>query len=106
MPAEMVAGMREAPFWQGMEAVAHTLPYDGRAVAAAMSGSPEPLRRWASVQEPVLVMDGDQSPPYQGNAVQALVEILPRAGRRTFAGQSHDVTPEVPVPALKEFFAG
>jgi pimeloyl-ACP methyl ester carboxylesterase len=28
IPAEVVAGMQQEPFWPGLEAVAHTLPYD------------------------------------------------------------------------------
>src|SRR5262249_20583942 len=34
LPTEFVAPMREMPMWPGMEAVAHTLAYDGRIVEA------------------------------------------------------------------------
>jgi len=36
---------------------------------------------------------------------RALVEILPDARRRTLAGQTHAVAPEVLAPVLDEFFA-
>ena len=105
-PAEAVAGMRGAPFWPALEGVAHTLAYDGTVMGDTMSGNPEPLKRWASVGVPTLVMVGGESPPYQQHAVRALVEILPEAQLRTLEGQTHDAAPEILGPVLDEFFAG
>ncbi|MFE0640652.1 hypothetical protein ACFW2Y_03355 [Streptomyces sp. NPDC058877] len=42
LPAEAVAGMRQAPFWADLEATAPTLPYDGRIMGETMSGRPSP----------------------------------------------------------------
>jgi len=105
-PAEAVAGMRGAPFWPALEGVAHTLAYDGTVMGDTMSGNPEPLKQWASVGVPTLVMVGSESPPYQQHAVRALVEILPEAQLRTLEGQTHDAAPEILGPVLDEFFAG
>jgi hypothetical protein len=105
MPAEMVAGMRGQPFWPAMEAVAHTLPYDGRLMAGVMSGKPIPPDRWSSVSASTLVLSGGDSPPYQHAAVEALADILPSAKRQTLAGQTHEVAPDVLAPALAGFFA-
>ena len=105
-PAEAVAGMRGAPFWPALEGVAHTLAYDGTVMGDTMSGNPEPLKRWASVGVPTLVMVGGESSPYQQHAVRALVEILPKAQLRTLEGQTHDVAPEILGPVLEEFLAG
>src|SRR5207247_3296829 len=106
MPAEAVAGMRGAPFWPALEGVAHTLAYDGTVMGDTISGNPEPLKRWASVGVPTLVMVGGESPPYQQHSVRALVETLPEAQLRTLEGQTHDAAPEILGPVLDEFFAG
>jgi pimeloyl-ACP methyl ester carboxylesterase len=105
MPPEMVAGMRSTPFWPALESVAHTLAYDGAIVADLMRGTPDPLRKYASVSVPTLVMDGGASPPMMHSAAQALVEVLPNAERRTLEGQTHDVAPDVLAPALESFFS-
>ena len=64
MPAEAVAQMREAPIWPAFEAVAHTLAYDGTLMHGVSQGTPSPLRRWASVTVPTLVIDGEASPSW------------------------------------------
>jgi alpha-beta hydrolase superfamily lysophospholipase len=103
VPAEVVAQMRQAPFWPATEAAAHTLIYDATIMNGTMSGKPLPAARWAAVSMPTLVMDGGNSPAWARNAVQALVSILPRAERRTLPGQEHGVTAEALAPALTEF---
>jgi pimeloyl-ACP methyl ester carboxylesterase len=105
MPAEAVAPMRGAPYWPALEGVAHTLVYDGEIMGETMSGYPLPAERWASVTVSTLVMDGGDSPPYQRNSVQALVDILPDARRRTLEGQTHEADPSLLAPVLEEFFA-
>jgi pimeloyl-ACP methyl ester carboxylesterase len=105
VPPEMVAGMRMAPMWSGMEAVAHTIAYDGETLGDAMSGKPLSKKRWASVKVPTLVIDGGASPAWLGNAAQALANLLPNARRRTLEGQTHNVDPKVLAPVLDEFFA-
>jgi pimeloyl-ACP methyl ester carboxylesterase len=89
-----------------LEAVAHTLSYDGRIMGDHMSGKALPSDRWASVTIPTLLIDGGESPPSQRNAVQGLVDVLPDAQRRTIEGQTHDVDPALLAPVLEEFFAG
>jgi pimeloyl-ACP methyl ester carboxylesterase len=104
--ADTVAPMRAAPIWQAFEGVAHTLPYDNAIMGDTLSGRPLPADRWASVTAPTLVIDGGASPAWARNAVQALVDVLPAARRRTLDGQTHQVDPEVLAPVLREFFAG
>jgi pimeloyl-ACP methyl ester carboxylesterase len=106
MPPEAFAPMRNDPTWPALQAVAHTLPYDNAIMGDTMSGSPAPLRRWASITIPTLVMDGGASPTWQRNAVQALVDVLPNAQRRTLEGYAHGVPVEVLMPVLEAFFAG
>ncbi len=106
VPADVVAGMRGQPFWSSLEATAHTLAYDGTIMGDTMGGSPAPLRRWASVGVPALVMDGGASPDWQRHAVRALAEVLPNARHLTLEGQDHGPASEVLAPALVEFLLG
>ncbi len=105
MPAEVVAGMRQEPFWASFESIAHTLVYDGSLVRGVTGGSPAPLRRWASVDVTTLVMDGGASPDWIRNAALALTEVLPDAQQRTLEGQDHGPDAEVLAAALEAFFA-
>jgi pimeloyl-ACP methyl ester carboxylesterase len=104
-PLEAVAHMKGLPFWPSLEAVAHTLWYDGRIMADDLSGKPVQAGRWASVTIPALVIDGGASPAWLGNAAKGLVDALPDARRRTIEGQTHDVDPVLLAPVLDEFFA-
>ena len=105
VPAEMVAEMRGSPMWPAMEAMAHTLPYDGAVMGDTMEGNPASMKRWASLTVPTLAMDGGASPEWARNAVRALVEVLPDAQHLTLEGQTHAADPEVVAPALERFFA-
>ncbi|GHO97133.1 alpha/beta hydrolase [Reticulibacter mediterranei] len=104
VPAEMVAQMRQSPMWPGLEAVAHTIAYDGSIMGDTMRGNPAPLKKWASVTVPTLVMDGGISHPFMHSAAQTITNILPNAQRQTLAGQDHGPADDVLVPALKAFF--
>lgn len=104
VPEDMLAGMRRSPMWAGMEALAHTLPYDGRVMGDTMFGRPLPAGRWSSVAVPTLVMDGGASPAWQHSAARALADVLPDATYRTLEGQTHGFAPEVMVPELHGFF--
>jgi pimeloyl-ACP methyl ester carboxylesterase len=104
VPAEAIPSMRESPFWPSLEAVAHTLWYDGVIMGENMVGKPLSADRWSSVTIPTLVIDGGASPPPMRNAVQQLVDVLPNARRLTMEGQTHEVDPTLLAPVLTEFF--
>jgi pimeloyl-ACP methyl ester carboxylesterase len=106
VPPEAVESMRREEYWPSLEAAAHTLAYDGTVMGDTMSGSPEPLERWASLDVPTLVMAGGASPPWQRAAVGALASVLPDARHLTLADQDHGPADEVLAPVLAEFFAG
>jgi pimeloyl-ACP methyl ester carboxylesterase len=106
VPEEMIEGMRSSPMWPQMEALAHTLPYDGRVMGDTMFGRPLPAARWSAVAVPVLVMAGGVSPPWQRNAAQALVDALPHATYRTLEGQTHGFDPGPMAMELRAFFTG
>jgi pimeloyl-ACP methyl ester carboxylesterase len=99
MPKEFVAPMRQAPFWAAQEAVAHTLVYD----ATIMGDYSLPRARIARVAVPTLVLDGGTTPWISASA-DAVASALPKAQRRTLAGQQHNVDPAAIAPALTEFY--
>ena len=106
LPSADVAQMRGAPFWPGLEALAHTLPYDGRIMGFDGPDRSLPVERWKAIDVPVLAMDGGASPERMRNVTRAVAEALPHASYRSLPGQTHQVQPAVVVPVLREFFLG
>jgi len=102
-PAERVDGMRRAPFWPGMEAVAPTLAYDHAAILGEPWSVPADLA--ARVRVPALVISGDAGLTFMPDAARALSRAIPQGRLRMLAGQTHDVQPGVLAPVLVEFFA-
>jgi pimeloyl-ACP methyl ester carboxylesterase len=106
MPAGQVAGMRQTPFWPALEAVAHTIAYDGRIMGSTLSGAPLPADRWAAVSVPTLVMYGLGTEPWLISAARALADLLPTASLLGVEGAQHSAAPEVLAPALRAFASG
>jgi pimeloyl-ACP methyl ester carboxylesterase len=112
IPAEAIAHMRQSPMWAGLEALAPTLPYDATIMGDTQRGDPLPLRKWASVSVPTLVLDGttmmgrEDLHAFMRHGADELASILPKAQRRTLEGQDHGPADAALVPALKEFFLG
>ncbi len=103
MPAAQIEGMRHAPFWGGMEAIAPTLAYDHAAVMGK-DGS-IPTERAARIHVPTLVMNGGNGAPFMLETAKTLSKAIPVAKLSTLDGQTHDVHPEALAPVLVEFFA-
>jgi pimeloyl-ACP methyl ester carboxylesterase len=99
IPAEYVTPMRSMPMWPAMEAVAHTLAYDGTIVA----GFALPAERVGAITIPTLVLSGGQT-PWMSNGAQKLAETMPRARHGVLGGQPHNVAPDPVAAALSEFF--
>ena len=95
LPAEMVSGMRMAPFWAAMEALAPTLIYDAT-VAGDFS---VPAAALVSVTAPAVVFDGGTT-PWLSAAAQAVAAALPVAVRITLDGQQHAVEATALAPAI------
>lgn len=102
LPEEMITGMRQAPMWSGMEAIAPTLRYD----AIIMGASTVPTDLVASVTAPTLVLDGSETGAWAADSAQALTAALSNPQRRTLTGQDHAVAWDVLALVLKEFFTG
>jgi pimeloyl-ACP methyl ester carboxylesterase len=100
----MVDGMHDEQFWPAMEAVAHTIAYDGRIMGDTMSGKPLSPEPWSSITVPTLVMAGGASPEYMRAGARELVSAMPNAQFRVLADQDHGPADDVLAPVLVEFF--
>jgi pimeloyl-ACP methyl ester carboxylesterase len=103
MPAAQIEGMRHAPFWSGMEAVAPTLAHDHTAIMGKDGAIP--TKRAARVRIPTLVMNGGNGAPFMLETARTLSRTIPAAKLSTLEGQTHDVQPDALAPVLIEFFA-
>jgi pimeloyl-ACP methyl ester carboxylesterase len=104
VPDEFLEQMRKEPLWDDMEAVAHTISYDGRIMGKTMSGKPLEPEPWTRITVPTLVMSGGNSPEFMQAATRSLIEFLPNAELRTLPGQDHGPADDVLVPELVQFF--
>ena len=102
VPADVVDGMANAPWWPIMITGAPTLPYDIGAVHD-IGRDPDWRGRWSNVTMPTIVYSGDQTFPGLPEAADAVADALPKATRRILPGQSHGPTPDAIVPVLVEF---
>jgi pimeloyl-ACP methyl ester carboxylesterase len=97
IPPEVVAQLRQAPFWSALEAIAHTLAYESLILAT-------PPELVGSVSTPTLVIYGEASPDPIRASARAVADGLPHAQLHSLPGQTHDLAPEVLGPVLEEFY--
>ncbi len=105
MPGPMLEGMRRSPAWEGMEALAPTLAYDGAVLGADRT---VPVDRARAIRVPTLILDGGASQetmPFMRATALALAKAIPQARHQALAGQRHDVDPKALAPVLADFFA-
>ena len=101
-PAGQIEGMRRAPFWPDLEAIAPTLAYDHTALLGKDNSIP--VERAAQVRVPTLIMNGGASFPFMYVTARTLSQTIPHAQLRTLEGQSHGPADDVLAAALEEFF--
>jgi len=101
MPPEAVAGMRRAPFWKGLEALAPTLAHDD----AVMGGGEVPTARLTRIERPALVVCGGSGPQWFRDTGRAIAEAMRQGRYETLEGQDHQVAPTALAPVLRKFFA-
>jgi pimeloyl-ACP methyl ester carboxylesterase len=101
-PPEMVSMMESSPMWAGLEAMAHTLPYDLE--LAGDQGIPEDYL--AKITVPVLILGGANSPDWFRRTVRETAAAIPGARLMMLEGYDHGAPPEVLTPVLTEFFLG
>lgn len=92
--------MKTQPWFAGMEAVAHTIPYD----LALVGDSSVPGDRLAKITAPTLGLYGSASPEWAGASIGAVVGAIPGATQKVLEGQSHAADPAVLAPLLIDYF--
>jgi pimeloyl-ACP methyl ester carboxylesterase len=100
-PAEQVDGLRRAPSWPALEAIAPTLAYDHAAIMGPSLSVPAELA--AGVSVPALVMAGDAGLAFMPETARSLSQAIPLGQLRMLAGQTHQVNPGALAPILTEF---
>jgi len=103
VPDEMLAGMKQSPFWPELEKVAPTLAYD----AACLGDRNIPAKTAKRTTVPTLVMDGGgslQTYPNMHASAEKLAKLIPNVEWQTLEGQTHNVDSKVLAPVLERFF--
>ena len=100
IPPQGIAHMRGTPMWPGLEAISHTLLYDG----LIMGDRSWPAERMAAVKVPALVISSRASTPWIQNTAKKVAESLANGEHVTVDGGFHDASPEVLGPVLIPFF--
>jgi pimeloyl-ACP methyl ester carboxylesterase len=93
-----ISEARTSPFWPGLEAVAHTLAYDGTLYG------PPPVDRLATISQPTVVITGGESDFY-APAADAIAASVPNAEQFVLHGQGHVADPVEVARVLRTFFA-
>lgn len=102
VPAHVIDQMRQGPGWPAMERVAPTLAYDSAALGDR-DGGLVPRDVLVRVQVPTLVVAGGADDGFMVGVARELVAGLPDARLTHLVGATHDVGPDVVVPALLPF---
>jgi pimeloyl-ACP methyl ester carboxylesterase len=99
MPPDVVAGIRQAPFFARLEAIAQSVVHD-----ATITGSmPVPTPAMAAVQVPTVVMRGGQTWPMLAVAAERLAALLPHATLRVLTDAAdHGLEPRSTAAAIRE----
>jgi pimeloyl-ACP methyl ester carboxylesterase len=103
VPDEMLAGMKQSPFWPELEKVAPTLAYD----AACLGDRNIPSAAAKHINIPTLVMDGGgslQMYPSMRASAEKLAKLIPNVEWQTLEGQTHNVDSKILGPVLQKFF--
>jgi pimeloyl-ACP methyl ester carboxylesterase len=99
VPDEMIAGMRQSPYWLLGEALAPTLAYD----AAVMGDGSVPAESFARIACPTVVLAGGASPEWFRESARAGAAAIPGAVYDVLPGQTHDVAADVLAAAVQAF---
>ena len=98
VPEEMVAGIRQSPWWPVGERLAPTLAYD----AAVMGDASVPVPAYSTIACPTLVLAGGASPPFFRDG-EAAAAAIPAGRYATLEGQTHNVASDVLAAAVRDF---
>lgn len=103
MPNEMIAGMRNAPMWAGLLALAPTLAYDSALMGDLEYGASVPEDLAARAAQRGLVLVGSESPPFMMDVGRRLANLLPDGHLCVLEGHGHVAPPEILAPVVADF---
>jgi pimeloyl-ACP methyl ester carboxylesterase len=101
IPPALVAQLRDAPFRPGLEAIAHTLPYD----LAVIGPGTVPVDLLKQVDVPTLVVAGSASPEPLVAAARAVAGAVDGAELALVEGADHGAPPDVLAAPVRRFLA-
>jgi pimeloyl-ACP methyl ester carboxylesterase len=99
LPDEMIAGIRQSPYWALGETLAPTLAYD----AAVMGDGSVPADSFARITCPTVVLAGGASPEWFRESARAGAAAIPGAAYDVLPDQTHDVSADVLAAAVQAF---
>ncbi|MFC6162706.1 alpha/beta fold hydrolase [Kribbella jiaozuonensis] len=105
LPGIFVTMMKLMPAWKPMKAMAHTIPYDAQILGDNCFGEPMDAAQWASIQQPVQVVNGGKSPAWMKTSTRALADAIPGAGHTEVPGQNHVIKATAIAPVIAGFCA-
>lgn len=97
VPAEILDGMRDQPFWPDFVAVAHTLVYDCKLSDATS------LDTAAKVTVPALILDSQGSSDDLTGWAASVAAAMPSASHLSMEGEWHGIPHEALAPVVTEF---
>jgi pimeloyl-ACP methyl ester carboxylesterase len=98
LPPDMVAGIRQAPFFPVLEAMAQSVVHDATITVDLF----EPTPAMAAVDVPTVVMRGAQTWPVLATAAERLAALLPDARLQVMAGAAdHGLEPVSTAAAIR-----
>jgi pimeloyl-ACP methyl ester carboxylesterase len=103
MPPAWLEGSRHSPGWPVMTSMGPSLEPDAEALAWTQSAPRADL--WASIDQPTLVILGEQTIPIMPPAAESIVAALPNARLVRIPASDHGWEPGAIAPVLAEFFA-
>jgi pimeloyl-ACP methyl ester carboxylesterase len=99
LPPDMVAGIRQSPFFPRLEAMAQSVVHD----ATLTRSMPVPTPAMAAVQVPTAVMRGGQTWPLLAIAAERLASLLPNATLEVLADAAdHGLEPRSTAAAIRK----
>ena len=99
-PKEVVDQIRETPMWAGLEAIAHTLVYDG----LQMRDSAVPTSLLAATPQETLALFSNASPDWLKDAVRQTAAALPHGTVEGYDGTFHTLPSDTLARALTDYF--
>jgi pimeloyl-ACP methyl ester carboxylesterase len=99
-PKDVVDQIRQTPMWAGLEAIAHTLVYDG----LQLRDNAVPTELLSSIDVPTLALYSNSSPAWLKDSARQTAAALPNAKLEGHDGTFHTLPPETMARVLTDYF--